>query len=229
MNPIKIILMMGLICSFSIYPQSISIGLGGGVNFISGDNYYTDNLGRLGIYENFNGATTNLEGMGLNNELQFQLSGKYCFEDSPFSLIAGFNYTPMRGSEQLEVWDFVFETAVIREVTAKMDIWSFQLGANYSFNIYNIKPFITVSVLSNYFDDVSIVIGDEENFSQFLSYRNGMRYGYSLGAGIGYYIFSNTEINLSGNYNSFNVFNKRDGEELLNSVNVLFIIYYEIL
>ncbi|MCJ7552463.1 MAG: hypothetical protein MUO34_01145 [Ignavibacteriaceae bacterium] len=229
MNLVKIILMMGLICSYSIFPQSISIGLGGGVNFISGDNYYTNNLGRLGLYENINGTITNLEGMGLNNELQFQLSGKYCFEDSPFSLSAGFDYSPMRGSEQMEVYDFVFETVVIKDVTNKMDIWSFQVGANYSFYIYHIKPFITVSFLSNYFEDVFIVIGDEENFSQFLSYRNGMRYGYSIGAGIGYDIFSTVEINLSSNYNSFNVLNKREGEELLNSVNVLFNIYYKIL
>ena len=170
-----------------------------------------------------------LKDLRFNNELQFQICGKYSFEDSPFSLSAGFNYSPMRGSEQMEVYDFVFETVVIKDVTTKMDIWSFQLSANYSFDIYPVKPFITLSFLSNYFDNVFIVIGDEEYFSQFLSYRNGMRYGYSLGLGIEYNVFSNVELVLSSNYNSFNVLHKREGEVLLNSVNILFNIYYKIL
>ena len=62
MNEVKIILVTGLIFSYSIFSSINFYWIGGRINFISGDNYYTDNLGRLGLYENINGTTTNLEG-----------------------------------------------------------------------------------------------------------------------------------------------------------------------
>jgi hypothetical protein len=109
-----------------------------------------------------------------------------------------------------------------------MDIWAFKFGANYSFNIYRVKPFINASLLSNYFDDVFIKIGNDENYSQLSSYKNGICYGYSVGTGMGYDIFQNIELELSTNYNSLNVLHKRDGESLLNSISVLFNIYYQV-
>lgn len=229
MKSVILILSMCLMFSYSINSQSFSVGLGSGVNFISGDNYYTSELGRLGIYENINGTTTNLEGMGLKYELQFQLAGKYSFNDSPFSLDAILNFYPLRGKEQMMVYDFTAMTEVPKDVTTKMDIWSIQIGANYSLNFYAIKPFITASLSANYFDDFFIEFSEPDYKSEFRSYENGMRYGYNVGIGFDYNIFSNINLELSSCYNSFNVLHKRDGEELLNSVNVLAIIYYQIL
>lgn len=229
MNKVKVIFLMCFIFSYSIFSQSISIGLGSGINFISGDNYYTNNLGRLGIYENINGTTTNLEGMGLKNELQFQLGGKYSFDNSPFSLISFFNYSPMRGSDQILVYDFVRMSEVPRDVTAKMDIWSFQAGVNYSLNFYAIKPFITALLSANYFDDFYIEFSEPDYKSEYRSYKNGMRYGYSVGVGIAYNISSILNLEISGNYNDFNILHSRNGEELLNSFNVLAMFYYKLL
>lgn len=48
MNRVKILVLICLIFSYSVLSQSVSIGLGGGVNFIMGDNYYTNDLGKTG-------------------------------------------------------------------------------------------------------------------------------------------------------------------------------------
>ncbi len=224
----KLFLLMYLVVSFPLFSQNIYVGLGTGVNFIMNDNYYTANFGRYGLHQNINGTKTNFEGLGLSNEWQFQLNGKYYIDNSPFSLTANLNYFRMRGNESIPIYDEILIRFIVQDVTSKMDIWSLQLGANYSFDLSPVKPFITVSFLSNYFDDVYIKIGDDESYSQFRSYKNGMRYGYSFGTGIGYCIIPNFELELSTNYNSLNVLHKRDGEALLNSINLLFNIYYKI-
>ena len=229
MNKIKFFVFLFLSLSFPLISQTIYIGVGTGLNFINGANYYTADFGRIGRYENVNGTVTNFPGLGLSDELEFQLNGKYSLDNSPFSFTAGFNYFRMRGNESMPIYDNILERDIIKDVTSKMDIWSFQLGANYSFNLYSVRPFVAFSFLSNYLDDVYIEIAHGEYISQFPSYKNGMRYGYSLGAGMGYNIFSNFELELSTNYNSLNVLHKRDGEALLNSVNVLFNIYYKII
>jgi opacity protein-like surface antigen len=120
-------------------------------------------------------------------------------------------------------------TEIPQDVTTKMDIWSFQLGSKYSIIFYTIKPFITTSLTANYFDDFYIEFSEPNCNSEYRSYENGMRYGYNVGIGFAYNIFSNINLELSSNYNSFNVLNKRDGEELLNSVNVFVIFYYQIM
>ena len=212
-----------------LFAQSISVGVGAGLNFITGSNYYTDDMGSLGIYESVNGTKAYLTGMKLSTESEFQLNSKVSFSGFPFTLTAGLNYFCMRGNESMPIYDLILEREFERDVITKMDIWSLQIGVSYSLNIYNVKPFISVSALSNYFDDAFIVIADDDNFCQSLNYKNGMRYGYSFGAGIGCDVFSNIELQLSANYNSLNVLHKRDGEELLNSVNILFNVFYKII
>ena len=164
--------------------------------------------------------------MGLSNEWQFQIIGKYSFINSPFSLTAGFSYSPMRGNEQMLIYDVFLDQEIQRDVTTKMDIWSFQLGTNYTFDLFSIKPFIAVSFSANYFDDVWIKFFETDYISEFRSYENGMRYGYSVGFGLDYSVFSNLDLEISTNYNSLNLLNRREEEELLNSINVLFNIYY---
>lgn len=228
MCKVKIFLILLLVSSSPLFPQSIYVGLGAGLNIIKGDNYYTSNFGSLGVYQSVNGTVTNFAGMDLSNELQFQINGKYFFNNSPFSLIAGLQYLRMTGNESVPIYSGTFKMPISQNVTTEMDIWNFKLGANYSFNISHLKPFISAALLSNYFDDVFVRIGDDENYSQFLSYKNGMRYGYSIGTGLGYDVFQNIELELSTNYNSFNVLNKRSGESLLNSIGILLNVYYKV-
>ena len=228
MNPVKLSSLILLCFSIPLLSQTFSIGAGTGLNFIQGNNYYTDDFGRIGKYENINGTTTNLTGMGLSNEWQFQINGKYTFINSPFSLTAGFSYSPMRGNEQMLIYDFFLNQEVQRDVTTKMDIWSFQLGTNYTFDLHSFKPFIALSLSANYFDDVWIEFTETDYISEFRSYKNGMRYGYSAGVGLDYIVLTKLELEISSNYNSLNLINRREEEELLNSVNVLFNIYYKI-
>ncbi|MDI6802409.1 MAG: opacity family porin [Bacteroidota bacterium] len=229
MKILKITFVLILFFSAHIFSQSLSIGLGSGLNFINGNNYYTDNFGRLGIYENINGTTTNLTGLGLSRELQFKFGAKYSFENLPLSLTAGLNYLHLRGNESMYIYDVFMQREFLKDVTTKMDIWSFQMGTNYFFSFYFLKPFVAASVSINYFDDVFIELAETDYTSEFRSYKNGMRYGYSLGMGISYNIFSNIELEFSTNYNSWNVFHRREAEEMLNSVNALVNIYYKIL
>ena len=228
MNFVKLSLAIFLCFSLPLLSQTFSIGAGSGLNFMLGNNYYTDELGRIGRYENINGTNTNLTGMGLSNEWQFQIMGKYLFINSPFSLTAGFIYMPMRGNEQLPIYDFILNQEIQKDVTTKMDIWAFQLGTNYSFDMHTIKPFITVSLSANYFGDVWIEFSETDYISEFRSYQNGMRYGYCVGIGLDYCIYSNLELEVSSNYNSLNLLGRREEEELLNSINILFNIYYRI-
>lgn len=228
MCKVKIFLILFLVSSPSLFSQSIYVGLGTGINIIEGDNYYTSNFGRFGVYQSVNGTVTNFAGMGLSNEMQFQVNGKYSFNNSPFSFVVGLQYLRMTGKESVPIYSETFKMPIYQNVTTEMDIWNFNLGANYSFNINRFKPFINATLLSNYFDDVFIRIGNDENYSQFLSYKNGMRYGFSIGTGLGYDVFQNIELELLTSYNSFNVLNKRSGESLLNSIGVLLNVYYKV-
>jgi hypothetical protein len=92
MRKVKIFLVLFLFTSFQLFSQNIYVGIGTGLNIISCDNYYTSNFGRFGVYQSVNGPETNLAGLGLSNELQFQINSKYSFNNSPFSLSAGFQY-----------------------------------------------------------------------------------------------------------------------------------------
>jgi len=228
MNQIKLISIIFLCFSLPILTQTFTIGAGTGLNFIQGNNYYTDDFGRIGLYENINGTNTNLIGMKLNTEWQFQVLGKYFFENSLFSLTAGFVYLPMRGYEPIYIYDFMLDQEIKYDGTTKMDIWCFQIETNYSFDLQPVKPFINFSLSANYFDDVWIEYAQADYLIEFRSYKNGMRYGYSAGIGMEYYVISNLMLELSSNYNSFNPVNKREGEELLNTINVLFNINYTI-
>ena len=222
-----IIIFLIFFSPIQIFSQTFSVGIGSGVNFVTGDNYYTHSLGRLGIYPDVNGTTVNLEGMGMRTEFQFQLSGKYSFKDSPFNLFADFNYLPMNGNENMNVWYWFAEEGIESTVTNKMDIWSFQLGANYYFTRSSIKPFISASISANYFSDTWIETDIDFYLTEYKSYENGMRYGYGVGLGAAYEISKYFDAELSGNFNSFNQLGRRDGEELLNSINVLLIVYYK--
>jgi hypothetical protein len=94
--------------------------------------------------------------------------------------------------------------------------------------LHSFKPFIAFSLSANYFDDVWIEFTETDYISEFRSYKNGMRYGYSAGVGLDYIVLTKLELEISSNYNSLNLINRREEEELLNSVNVLFNIYYKI-
>ena len=134
----------------------------------------------------------------------------------------------MRGNEQMLIYDFILNQEVQKDVTTKMDIWLFQLVTNYTFDLNSFKPFIAVSLSANYFDDVWIEIAETNFISEFRSYINGIRYGYSFGVGLDYSVFSNLDLEISTNYNSLNLLNRREEEELLNSINVLFNVYYKL-
>ncbi|MBU0561231.1 MAG: hypothetical protein KJ799_16780 [Bacteroidetes bacterium] len=229
MRTIKLFLLISLVISFEVFTQSLSIGLGSGVNFIQGGNYYTDNLGRIGRYENLNGTNTSFTGLSLNTELQFQAGGKYSFENIPINLLADIQYYRMRGNEEVNIYDSFFEREFTYDATAKIDIWSLQLGSSYEFEFYSFKPFLTASAMFNYFGDVYYELAQDRYISEFPDYHNGMRYGYSFGVGISYNIISNIELEILSRYNDFNSFNGRDGEEKLKSTSVLFNIYYRIL
>ena len=228
MKTYKLIILLSFFLSIQIFSQTFSIGIGSGINFITGENYYTNSLGRIGLYENVNGTNTNLTGMGLNTEFQLQAIGKFSFNNSPICLIAAFNYLPLRGTEQMLGYDEYLQYEFLQDVTAKMDIWSFQLGVNYYFNLSFLKPFFSASLSANYFDDMWIEFDRGDYIAEFRSYENGMRYGYSVGLGAAYEISKYFDAELSGNFNSFNQLGRREGEELLNSINVLLLIYYKI-
>ena len=62
MNKVKYFVVLFLSLSFPLISQTISIGVGTGLNFINGTSYYTNKFGELGRYENVNGTETNFGG-----------------------------------------------------------------------------------------------------------------------------------------------------------------------
>lgn len=229
MKIFKIIIALSFLFSVNLLSQSLYVGFGSGLNFINGGSYYTSNLGRIGIYEKINGTKTNLSGLGLGKEFQFQIGGKYSLANSPISLIANIEYYRMRGNESMNIYDEFMEREFLYDVTTKLNIWSFQLGSTYSFNLFSLKPFVSASFLSNYFDDVYVELAQGRIITEYPDYANGMRYGFALGAGIMINVFSNIELEILTKYNIFNFLNRREGEEKINSVSVLFNVYYKIL
>jgi opacity protein-like surface antigen len=228
MKSLKVVFLICLVFSFEIFSQSLSIGLGSGLNFINGGNYFTDNLGRIGIYQNKNGTNTTFEGLSLDNEIQFQLGAKYSLEDFPINLLLNVQYLRMRGTESMNIYDNFLGREFLYDVTTKLDIWSLQVGSSYSYYFYSLKPFITASVLFNYFDDVYVELAQDRHLSEYPDYENGMRYGYSLGLGVSYNIFNNIELELLSRYNDLNFLNRRDGEVKLASTSLLLGIYYKV-
>lgn len=228
MRALKIVLVLSLFISVDMFSQSLSVGLGTGLNIISGDKYYTDGLGRIGIYYNTNGTHTSFHGLSLNNEIQFQVGAKYSFLNFPFNLLAIIQYYLMRGNGLVNIYDNFLEREFQYKVTTKLDIWSLQFGGSYLLNFYPFRPFITASALFNYFGDVYVELAQDKSLSEYPDYENGMRYGFSLGAGISYNIYSNIELELQSRYNDLNLLHRRDGEEKLSSTSILLNVYYKV-
>lgn len=228
MQILKIIIALSFLFSANLLSQSLYVGFGSGLNFINGGSYYTSKLGRIGIYENINGTNTSFSGLGLGKELQFQIGAKYSLANSPISLVANVEYYRMRGNESMNIFSEFMKRDFLYDVSTKLNIWSFQLGSSYSFDLFSLKPFVFASILSNYFDDVYVELAQDRTTTEFLDYENGMRYGFAFGGGIFYNNISNFGLEILTKYNIFNFLNRREGEEKINSVSVLFNAYYKI-
>ncbi len=202
--------------------------MGSGINIITGENYYTNNLGRIGIYENVNGTTTNLIGSGLKKEHLFQAGLKYALNQLHINFKTIFGYHTLRGNEQLIIYDNTLMIELSKDVTTKMDVWSFQTDVDFTLDYFIIKPFITALFNANYFDDLYIEIAEPNFKSEFSSYDNGLRFGCSAGIGFAYNIFYKLNLEITGNYNAFNIFGKRDGEQALNSISIEAMLFYQI-
>lgn len=217
-----------LLFSSISFSQQLSIGLGGGIDFVQGDNYYTHPLEWFGLYD-INGTRANFPGMKLGTEYHFNLASKYKFATIPFAVRLNFLYSPLRGCERISYFDEDWGKVITPEVSTILDVWSIHVGADYNLPIEFINSFVTVSLLANHFDETYTHTNTERYEVFFPVYRNGMRYGFSLGMGAAYDISDKLAVELSGNFSVWNEFGRRDGEELFRTIGLNTAIYYKIM
>jgi opacity protein-like surface antigen len=209
--------------------QTISIGLGSGINMIQGNNFYTQDFDRIGLYTKKNGTQTNFAGLAQKNEYEYAINSKIRFSNYPISLIAQVHYIPMRGKENVEMWDLYSYQSHYENVTTINDIWSYRIGVRYDVKFNDFYSFCNASYLMNSWKDAKLQFDYNERITTLPQYRNGMRYGYNSGIGIGYEISSVFEIEMEGSYSFMNEYNVRDGEVKMNTVNILFTTYYAVI
>ena len=234
---IKIISVFFLLGS-SVFSQSLSVGVSGGISRIQGDNYFTNNLGSYGRNK-VNGTESSFAGLKFRNENSFILKINYGLENSPIRLIAQINYIPMRGNETVRIYDQISQWYIKEEVITKLDIWSLCVGARYKINFQKIKPYAQALFLSNYFGDTRLEFDYGTTESIRTDYKNGMRYGLNFGLGIVYNITRNIDLDIGASYSFMNLWNSRKANPLdypyesveakLNTINLLIGIDYTIL
>ncbi len=227
-----------LLAAIDIFSQSLSIGLGSGISAVQGDNYYTDNLGLAGLYF-INGTRSEFTGLKFRNENDFSVNVKYAFEYFPLSLVTQIHYIPMRGKQSADIYSQAYFKTIQNEVTTKIDIWSFSIGPRYELEIKKLRPYITASLLLNYIGDTWLQFEYYNDLSMWRNNQNGMRYGLSLGFGVGYEAFSNIDFEIGANYNYMNLWNRRGAnpedkihlsvEERMNTLNISLRVFYLIL
>ncbi len=212
-----------------VYSQTISIGLGSGINMIQGNNFYTEDFGRIGLYTQKNGTQTNFAGLGLKNEYDLSINAKIGFSSLPVIFIAQLHYLPMRGNQSVEMWDFLATHSHYENVKTINDIWSYGFGLRYNAEFNNLYPFCSASFLINNWNNAILQFDYQEHLSTWAQYKNGIRYGYNISMGLGYNISDLFEIEIEGSYSLLNEYNRRDGEVKMNTVNTQFKTYYTIL
>jgi DNA invertase Pin-like site-specific DNA recombinase len=65
-------------------------------------------------------------------------------------------------------------------------------------------------------------------YKYYPDYKNGKRYGYCFSAGSDYMLEKNIDLEIRISYNSLNQFNRRNGEEVLNTIGASLNAYYRI-
>ena len=238
MDAIKKIFFIILLLSINNYSQSLSIGLGSGISIVQGNNYFTNNLGPAGLYY-VNGAESEFKGLDFRNEYDFAVNIKYGFKYVPFSLVAQIHYLPLRGIQSVNIYDDLLKQNILNDVTTEIDIWSLKIGARYATIIQKVKPYLTASILLNYFGDTWFKFEHDNNISKWRNYKNGMRYGLNLGFGFGYEVINNIDLDIEANYNFMNLWNRRGTnpidkihpsvEERMNTLNIELGVYYRML
>jgi opacity protein-like surface antigen len=229
MNIFKSSILVSFVFVSNSFCQTISVGVGTGMNMIQGDNYYTRALGSIGVYHSVNGTEASFRGLAMRNGMDFAANAKYAFNTIPISFLAQVHFMPMRGHESILINNIVLRFDEVNDVTTKLDIWSFRFGARYAVDIAHIKPFISATFLINYFGDARLQFDKGDISITRPDYKNGMRYGYHLGLGASYRVLPKLDAEIEGSYSLLNNGNRRDGEVKLNTVNVLLNAYYTIL
>jgi opacity protein-like surface antigen len=216
--------------SFYAFSQPLSISIGSGVSILQGNNYYTSDFSayRPGIYIK-NGATSPFPSMSLNDELALFVGIKLNIFKTQFSVNADVNYIPMRGKHKVTSYDSYMMRETHPNAIMKLDIWSFGVGGRYDYPIGNFIPYVSASVLMNYFNDSRVEFDEDEVTTEYPFVKNGMRYGYRFGVGVGYAVLSDVSLEIGVTYNLMNEYNTRALEEKMNTVNLLFAVNYNVL
>lgn len=135
----------------------------------------------------------------------------------------------MRGKHKVTSYDNYLMRETYPTATMKLDVWSFGIGSRYEYDFEYFVPFLSTSILVNHFNDSRIEYEVNEVTTEYSFVKNGMRYGYRFGFGIGYKVFSNVSVEVGGTYNFMNEYNRRASEEKMNTVNLLFTVNYNVL
>ena len=227
---IQITFVLSLLFSINILPQSFSIGIGPGISFLQGNTFYTNDIGVAGYYH-VNGDYSNFLGMNFNSEYNFNGIVAYSFNGIPLSLYSQVSYTIMRGNGNAALSPDVTQPSIPQEnyqITTKMNVLSINLGSKYIFTSWNIKPIVLLEAQFNNFSDITFEAKNINKEAEYLSTKGVQRIGIAAGVGLNYIVYSSISLELTAKYNEYNLFNKREGEDNLKSINTNLIFLYSI-
>ena len=212
------------------FSQSLSIGLGGGVSAIQGDNFYTKPPGRPGIYSGPNGTVTNAVGLNLGAAPIYAVEVKYRTRVAPIDIVAGVRYIPMRGNGGVsEVRDDPMTPSTHPEnVTMINDVWSYRLGLRGVYDMHGLTMFLGASATIDDWKDAKLRYEYQGRFNTMVHYTNGLRYGADVDGGIGYRWFEQWETEASVTYSFLNEWGRRNGEVPMNTLSAQLTLYYTI-
>lgn len=216
------------VLSSFIYGQSFSVGLGCNVGFIQGSNYYTHELGFIGIYP-VNGTSATFGGLGAKSIFGASALFRYDISDLPLSFTAEIHFQALRGHTEQDIFNFYLNHQEHFKYITELDIWTLAVGSRYSIPFDDLQPFVSAAFLTNYLGDLIVESKLDESTSYRPDYKNGLRYGFSFGLGTSYSLTKYFDIEIKASYNMLNQFNRREGEEILNTIGTALNIYYHLL
>jgi hypothetical protein len=230
MKILKITFILSFFLSLKILPQSFSIGIGPGMSFLQGNNFYTRDLGVAGYYQ-VNGDYANFLGMNFNSE--FNLTGmvSYSLAETHLSVYSQVSYIIMRGNDNAMLSPNVFQPDIPLEnfqITTKMNLLSISLGSKYIFSSWNVKPVALLEAQLNNLSDITFEAKNNDKETEYLSTKGIQRIGIAVGIGFNYNLYSSIDLELLAKYNEYNLFNKKDGEDDLKSIGINLIFLYSI-
>jgi outer membrane protein W len=218
----KSISILFVLIGFSI-SQTFQVGIEGGSTMVLGQAYYVNELETTYSQENLgnNYLIFNENGLNFGSEYNLGIKLRFFFEELPFNIVSIISYNSIVGDGAIKLVPHPASSYAPppSDASAKLKLYNLSIGTEYYISRCGINPYISGSIMLNYFDD--IFVAPEENYYstyEYTAFNGGVRYGFAFGIGIDYDIKNNFSIGISTKYSMNNLFGRESSEKILNTL-----------